>query len=414
MNSSDLKNYKNNINNISLNKVWKGHASAEMNDSFIQLKTTLNKAIEDVDKFDAILTKKEKYENICSELSRLYSAKSACESRHSEEVKIAGCGKCVGYSSDIYKNEYDRRQLREEILADLSVFEGIDVEYAEMMDLSINSEVRILVDLDALLDMTALGKLAIAPDGYGLYDMYNEYDSEGNVIPGSGEKYVNLKIEEMFNLCDDPRERTVNIGLLLIEMAALKGYRLRYENKGASGDLYWGEINFDRETKNFTYNESSGYNTDIVYNQDYNNINQIQDGSDCNAITCFLINTALSNTYEQNPKNFAWQWVGGLAPYGEVVGPNDVKPGDIFIYENSGHTGTVVSLTENPEKPGTGTIVVIESGGIYADGNGTAWTGVNEYSYYTTKDGVSIVMHNDTTKLYNYDKVYSGEIVSSK
>lgn len=60
MNSSDLKNYKNNINNISLNKVWKGHASAEMNDSFIQLKTTLNKAIEDVDKFDAILTKKRK------------------------------------------------------------------------------------------------------------------------------------------------------------------------------------------------------------------------------------------------------------------------------------------------------------------------------------------------------------------
>lgn len=347
-------------------------------------------------------------------MSRLYSTKSACESRHSKEVKIVGCGKCVGYSSDIYKNEYDRRQLREEILTDLSVFEGIDVEYAEMLDLSINSEVRILVDLDALLDMIALGKLAIAPDGYGLYDMYNEYDSEGNVIPGSGEKYVNLKIEEMFNLCDDPRERTVNIGLLLIEMAALKGYRLRYENKGASGDLYWGEINFDRETKNFTYNESSGYNLDIVYNQDYNNINQIQDGSDCNAITCFLINTALSNTYEQNPKKFSWQWVGGLAPYGEVIGPNDVKPGDIFIYENSAHTGTVVSLTENPEKPGTGTIVVIESGGIYAAGDGTAWTGVNEYSYYTTKDGVSIVTHNDTTKLYNYDKVYSGEIVSSK
>lgn len=413
MNLENLKTYNSNINNIALNNVWKGHASSELNNSFITLRDSLNKAIDDVTKFDAILVKKEKYEYICSELSRLYSAKSSCESRHSEEVKINGCGTCVGYSSDIFKNEYDRRQLREEILADLSVFEGIDVEYAEMMDLSKISDVRIHVDLDALLDMTALGKLAVAPEDYGLYDMYMEYDADGNPIPGSGEKYVNAEIEKMFNLCDDPRERAVNIGLLIIQLAAEKGYRLRYENGGASGSLTWGLItNYDNSTKNYNYNEKSGFDTSIVYNQDYNNINQIQEGCDCNAWTSAIVNIALPDTYVQNPTEFAWQWVGGLA-FGERVGPNDVKPGDIFIYEGSTHVGMIVGITEDPNKPGTGTIVVTESGGIYATSD-ASWAGVNEYNYYTTADGINIVMHGTTTKLYNYDKVYSGEVVSSK
>lgn len=413
MNLDEIKTHSSNVNNIVLSNIWKGHASTQMNNSLVEFKESLNKAINDVSKFDVILVKKEKYIEICNELSRLYSTMSSCQSSHTEYEKTNGCGKCVGYSSDIYKNEYDRAQLREEIISDLSVFEGIDVEFAEMMDLSINPEVRIHVDLDALLEMTALGKLVVAPDDFGLYDMYMQYDVDGNPIPGSGEKFVNAEIEKMFNLCDDPRERAVNIGLLLIQLAAEKGYRLRYENDGASGDI-WGMItNYDNSTRNYNFNEETGFDTSIVYNQDYNNINQIQEGCDCNAWVSALVNIALPDSYVQNPSEFAWQWVGGLA-YGERIGPKDIKPGDIFIYEAETHVGMVVGIQEDPNKPGTGTIIVTESGGIYAAGDNSTWAGVNEYNYYTTGDGINIVMHGTTTKLYNYDKVYSGEVVSSK
>lgn len=411
MDTSKLNASVTSINKLGFNQIWSGSAYEVQNEQLISTMTKLNECISDINYYDLILQKKDKYVELCAQLAKLYSSRASCASSHTKEQNESGCGTCASYTAEIVKKEAERKELRAEIIGMLSKFSGIDVEIAEPADLgAITDDVRILFDLDALVDVCKNGHLKGTSGRYGLFEMYNETDFEGNIIPGSGEKYVNEQIALIVSQCRNEREIAVNVGLLMTKLAADKGYYLTYENNGAQGGID-GWVN-NLEGSKYTYHEknAAGFDTSIIYDKKYNNITQMQEGMDCCAIVSYLLNVATaSDPTAPNPTGFAWEGVGGLDNYGEQVTSSQVKPGDIFIAPSEenpkGHTGMVAAINEDPNKPGYGTITIIESGGIK---NALS---VNVYTYTPGPDG-KIMMNSKVTTLRNYDSVYSGKEVS--
>ena len=66
----------------------------------------------------------------------------------------------------------------------------------------------------------------------------------------------------------------------------------------------------------------------------------------------------------------------------------------------------VVSVEENPDNPGTGTIIVTESGGIHS------WLSINEYSYVTESNGKIRMGNFSGMVIRDYTDVYNGTQVN--
>lgn len=399
MDTSNLNSSVTKINTLGFNSIWKGAAYATQRDSLNDLMSKLNKAIEDVNKFDRVLDLKEQYIAICNKISSLYASMRNCDLTTNEGVSAYN-----SYSSQVSQQESKRKNLREEILGILGQFTGIEAEIASMVNLNTSDGVKLLFDIPALVDIyNRPGALAL--NSTGLFALYDQYDEEGKLIQ-SGEDYVNEQIRNITAQCTNGREAAVNVGLLLLQLAADKNVKLKYENEGANGGLNWGKITLDSNTKDYTYNEGSGYNTDVIYNQAYNNITQMHEGMDCCAWVSYLVNVGASDDPGTvNPRGFEWKGVGGLNRCGTPVPPSEVQPGDIFIWGNEGnptaHTGMVVSIQEDPDKPGTGTIVVSESGGRYS------WLSLNEYTYTTNENGTINMGAHGGTILRDYTEIYN-------
>lgn len=409
MDTSKLNGDVTKINNLGFESIWNGSAYDAQSQYLTETMTDLNKCINDINDFNVILNLRDEYIKICDEISRLYSAINSCGVDHDDHESSCSCGE---YAARIMELEKSRLALREKIIGLLSKFVGIDAELYPPVDLNVQSSgFGYLFDVDWLIEIYSTpGALKPTPNGYGLFDMYNEYDADGNLIPYSGEKYVNEQIAWVVSQCSNEREVAVNVSLLFAKLAADKGYSLTYENEGAQGGLNWGKVNWDQSTGNYTYTENSGFNPNIGYNQGYNNITQVEEGMDCCAWVSYALNVATADDPSvPNPSGFAWQGVGGLNTFGEPVSSSEVKPGDIFIAPSSGnptgHTGMIIGIEEDPSNLGTGKVIIAESGGIKS-----AYS-INEYNYTTNSDG-TITMLSGGTIFRNMDSVYSGEEVS--
>ena len=67
----------------------------------------------------------------------------------------------------------------------------------------------------------------------------------------------------------------------------------------------------------------------------------------------------------------------------------------------------VIQVNENPDKPGTGTIIVAESGGIHS------WLSLNEYTFSMSEDGQTFKMGGTSGAfIRDYTDVYNGTQVN--
>lgn len=404
MDTSKMNSSVTTINSLGFDSVWSGANFTAQRDSLNEFMGKLNQCIEDVNTFDKALVLRDEYISICNKISDLYSSMRSCDLETEEGVSAYNY-----YSSQVSQYEAKRRELRSEIIGLLGKFDGIDVEVASMIDLNVDGGIRILFDVPELLDIyNNHGNLSV--NSTGLFALYDSYDDHGNLIQ-SGEDYVNEQIKNIVGQCTNGREAAVNVGLLLLQLAADKGVKLKYENEGANGGLNWGQLNFNQVTGDYNYTDASPYNSDVTYNQGYNNITQVQEGMDCCAWVSYLVNVGASDDPSSvNPQGFHWEGVPGLNSFGTPVPPSEAQAGDVFIWGNSGnpyaHTGMVVEVNEDPNNPGTGTIVVTESGGKYS------WLSINEYSYTTNPDGSINMGSHGGTVLRDYTDVYDGTQVN--
>lgn len=169
MNTADINNNYKNINDISFNQVWQGNASTYQIESLNSLKTDLNKCISDLASFDNILTLRDEYIDICSEISRFDSLISSCSVDHDDEESSCSCGY---YSSQIQALEVKRKALREKIIGLLGQFSGITPEIEAAADLTTYDNV--VVD-----DPKLLGEFN------GEFPLYDQTDYEGVTFVGN-------------------------------------------------------------------------------------------------------------------------------------------------------------------------------------------------------------------------------------
>lgn len=398
MNTDKIRTSTNVIDSLGFGNIWSGAAYDTQRESLNDVMAKLKQVTSDINKFDQALDLKTKYMEICNTLSGLYSARSSCNLETEE-----GKNSYNYYSGQISIYERKRLELRNQIIGLLSSFIGVDVEISKMINLDSAGSISLLFDINKLVEIYK-NYPALSLNSTGLFPLYNQYDIDGNLIK-SGEDYVNEQISLVASQCTSGREAAVNVGLLLLQLAADKGVRLKYENDGANGGLNWGYLNINQETKDYTYTEGSGYNTTTVYNQGYNNITQMHEGMDCCAWVSYLVNVgASSDPTSNNPQGFHWEGVEGLNNFGTVIPANEAQPGDVFIWP--GHTGMVVSVEENPDNPGTGTIIVTESGGIHS------WLSINEYSYVTESNGKIRMGNFSGMVIRDYTDVYNGTQVN--
>lgn len=401
MDTSKLNTSAQTIDSLGFSEIWSGSAYDAQRESLNDVMTKLKQAISDVDKFDQALDLKTKYMEVCNTLSSLYSSRSRCDTETEE-----GRSSYNYYSSQISSKEVERKELREQIIAILGTFTGINVEVSPMVNLDNGGDLTVLFDVNKLLDIYKNhGTLALNSEG--LFSLYDQYADDGTLIM-SGEDYVNEQIRIVASQCSNGREAAVNVGLLILQLAADKGVKIKYENPGANGGLNWGQINWNQETKDYTYTEKSGLNPNVVYNQDYNNITQIHEGSDCCAWVSYVVNVGTAeDPGSNNPQGFHWEGVNGLKGFGETIPVTQAQPGDVFIWQNPDHTGMVIQVNENPDKPGTGTIIVAESGGIHS------WLSLNEYTFNMSEDGKTFKMGGTSGAfIRDYTDVYNGTQVN--
>ena len=410
MNSSNLEDSATKLNNFSFESGWSGSAFELQNGLLNENVASYMKCISDIKYYQQILEKREEYSAICDQIVALYREMDECAASH--EVEGHTCI-CADTAQKILDLEKQRQDLRTKIVMLLSIFTDINPEIF-IPDSDLRAEASKLVylfDLNDLIDIYASGKLNPTPDGFGLFDMYNQYDENGNLIPYSGENYVNEQIEWVISQCRNEREIAVNISLLYAKLAADKGYSLTYENPGAQGGVDGWRVPVSGTTM-YSYHENDihKFNPNIMYDTNYNNVTQVQEGMDCCAWVSYTLNVATAkDPTVPNPQGFAYQGVNGLNGFGEQIAPSESQPGDIFIAPSpgnpQGHTGVIVSVEPNSSDPSKGTIVVCESGGLKSNYS------VNEYTYWTSPSG-SVTMHKGGTTFRNMDSVYSGEQVS--
>lgn len=140
-------------------------------------------------------------------------------------------------------------------------------------------------------------------DGMSLANLYNEVDENGNVIKGSGVKYIENVITSV-QVTYSGREAAVNSALAMLKLAADKGVKLDYEHRG-----------------------TTSY-------EPYVPTSVVAGGVDCNPWTSWVVDKG-------TPGGFQWRPVKGFYSVGETL--NDwtkAQPGDIFV--NDGHVGVII------------------------------------------------------------------------
>lgn len=141
-----------------------------------------------------------------------------------------------------------------------------------------------------------------------LYDYYNQIDQNGNVIKGSGEKYIKsvlANIQQKYS----GRDAAVNSALAILKLAADKGVKLDYKHKGTAHNPY---VSTD----------------DLVT------------GIDCNPFTSWVVDKGVES-------GFQWRPVGGFHSVGEHLDDwSQAQPGDVFVHTSDGngnHVGIIIA-----------------------------------------------------------------------
>ena len=316
--SSELSSLVGEAKGISFDSIWSGSA----HDS---LTTTLNKVFSNVEtqssnvqKFAEILDSLQKYKDRKEKIASLRDEYNRLGD--SEENRTAR----INLSSVINSLSVSNAQLKTNIINSLAGFSSVSSEVDVVTyDSSIEDYGQFIVDVDALVavyagknaDGSSTNPLTMLKTG-SLYDYYNSYDENGNVIEGSGKAYVEgliLDIQKKYS----GRDAAVNSALAILQLAADKGIKLDYEHKG-----------------------TNGY-------EPYVPTSQVASGVDCNPFVSWCVDKGVEG-------GFQWRPVGNFRSIGTEIKRdswNTAKPGDLLSSE-----GHIIMIVDNDPEKGTFTI----------------------------------------------------------
>ena len=303
MDTSKMNTSVTKINNMGFDNHWKGTAYETQSEQLSNTMTDLNKCINDVNDFNIILDKREKYDDICTQITQLYQAIQSCKDDHDSED--CSCS-CAANAAKIAELEKQRQALRNEIIGLLGKFVGIDPEILPPADLSMAAK-GILTFEEQLKLVEQYSKM---PSGNIAKNLEGKVDENGVLIE-DGYAYIQERIDSIKSQYTGT-ERNYYVAMEVIEISLLAGVRSPYEHHGTTGDTI------------YTHNPVS--------------TEWLSKGIDCNAYVSMVI-------YDDESIE-KWLRVDQYTSAGTRVPTyEEAQPGDIFA--NGGHVGII--MANNPE-----------------------------------------------------------------
>ena len=322
MDTSKMNSSVTNINKLGFDAIWAGSSYEAQSVQLTDTMTKLNRCITDLNQFDIILQKRDKYVEICSQIKTLSGQMASCASSHTKETEETGCGNCSSLASHIQQLEIERLKLREEIIGLLSQFSGIDAEIAPPADLS-----GIADGILTFEEQQALTEIYMAmPSGNLAKNLEGKTDENGVVIE-DGYAYIQQRIDEI-KATYTGSERNYYVAMEVIEISILAGVRSPYEHHGTMG--------------------TPGVAVQTEATRAAVDTQWLSKGIDCNAYASMVI-------FDEDSTQ-KWLEVGQFTGAGTGVSFDEAKPGDVFC--NGGHVGIV--MANNPE---TGELIINHASG---------------------------------------------------
>lgn len=313
------------VKKLSFDGVWSGPAHDALTGSLDKTLANADTIEADLKTFSKAMNQLNKYKKNKEKIADLQLAISKITIPDDEKGAEEAYAAIAELEKQIKALEDENKILRAEIEGLLSSIGSISssVEAISYNFDSFDEYIKFIIDiyeLKAIYEKS--GALRMMGAGDSLYNYYNSYDENGNVIKGSGKAYVEgiiLDIQEKYS----GREASVNSALAILQLAANAGIKINYEHAGTSG--------YD------PYVPTSAVAT----------------GVDCNPFVSWCLDKGV-------PGGFQWRPVGNFTSIG--TGYSDwtqAQPGDVLA--NGGHVSMIV---ENDVE--TGTFVIAEASGSLA------------------------------------------------
>ncbi len=353
---SELEGFVSNTKSISFDTVWSGSAHDSMSTSLVELIAKVETEISNIRTFADALDSLQKYKDHREKINQLKL--QYYNMPNTEENKTAR----ANLNSTINTLTVSNTQARNSIIKAISNYGAVSSEIEVVTyDSSVEDYGQFIVDVDKLVatyannyyDDNPADPLTIL-NGGSLYDYYNKYDENGNVIEGSGKAYVEgvIKgIQEKYS----GRDAAVNSALAILQLAADKGIKLDYEHKG-----------------------TNGY-------EPYVPTSQVASGVDCNPFVSWCVDKGVEG-------GFQWRPVGNFQSIGTKIEYSDwntAKPGDLLSSE-----GHIIMIVDNDPVNSKFTIAHASGGsrGILVEEKS-----YNSFDNYTVRDMTAVYNGEEDT-----------------
>lgn len=343
------------VKNISFDGVWSGAAYDTLTSA---LENTIAKAdieLANYESFSAAMeelesykTKKERYDKLTELINGIHYP----DSEKDPEGYASACATAAGYKAEqaTLKDEMDK--LRKSIESTLSAITANSSELTAVKFNYDDGEFNLDFDIADLYTMYNNGSLKIMNSGKSLYDYYDIYDDDGNLIR-SGKEYVEGIITDIQSKYSG-REAAVNCGLAMLQLAADVGIKINYEHAGTDSDVY-------------------------VRTSD------VASGVDCNPFVSWCLDKGVDDGFQWRPVSYFYD-DGRFPDTIDYTNWSNAQAGDVLA--NGGH---VMMIVENNTETGTFTV-------MHASGSNAGIT-VSERSYASLKsDGYKV---KDMTNVYD-------------
>ncbi len=354
-NGGTITNSLSNIKNISFEGVWSGNAYNNLSGALENVLSRANKESDNLETFSQAMTKLQTYKENkirIEELAREIASIVIPDSEEDPDGAAAAAEKKRALEAEKTRLETENKVLRTEIESLLATITAIS---SEIKVINFNLEnykgyieyIEDLAELKAKYDTAGL--LRMLATGDSLYNYYNIYDDQGNLVM-SGQDYVEGVIKDIYNKYDG-REAAVNSAIAMLALASDVGIRINYQHKGTNSNPYVTTAS-------------------------------VASGVDCNPFVSWCLDKGV-------PGGFQWRPVGNFTSIGtgyDYSNWGNAQPGDVLC--NGGH---VTIILDND--PATGQFLIAEASG---QANGIRTKSV---SYETLKN--SGYTCRDMTEIYN-------------
>ena len=368
------------VKGVSFDGIWNGPAHDSLTASLQDVIKNADNILDDLSRLSQVLTKVEKYKKLKEEIEALDKEIDSIVIPADKEGAAAAYNRKKNLIAKRNNLIAQKNLLRKEIESLLSTFKEIESKL-ELITFDIseyNDYLDFIVDIDELLALYKNNKIDEIPgDGLTitekLGELYDSTDENGNIIKGSGLKYIENQLLEIQSKYSG-REAAVNSALLILQLAADKGVKIEYDSHGTSSK------------------------------EPYVKTETLLEGIDCNPFTSWVVDKG-------TPGGFQWRPVPGFESVGTILEDwTQAQPGDVFVVVTDrkngfGHVGVII---EN--NPTTGTFITAEaanpSEGIVLKTQ--TYTGLKQ-SGYRIQDMTGVYDGTDNTNRSVFDPIINKE-----